>query len=358
MKNFLFLVAAFVLLCVNGNAQINTPATPSPVPTGTQTGEGVSVAVTPKVVATYEVGQVATLQFRAQLADGRTMSDFRNLPITIGTYDSIGRNVTAATTKCDMSTGICFVKVATPGYVFVTAWLNGAFGIQSVALNFANIRGSFPATMDVTATMGQAQEGVSSSVIATSPISVEGPVMVTVETPYTNDSIRRSVYLPNGVSYGQRIELNTETLSPLSFRDRRNFRVQLTKPDGSVLATGTGSSVGLTEWKSVDASMDDNGDLSFVLDSSYNASVDYSITLLRGDRFRLELSQIRGELFVYPQGNKTKIVFNKGSLGENMYFLPSGFYTVNVNAIDRSNSIRWSQSRADGLGLNGQYILR
>ena len=344
----------FLALASAAFAQVTTPA-PQPVPT---VSESFLVTSSPKSVATYQTGQVATVQFRVQLGNGLTKSDFRGLPIVFGTTGFQGADMTAATTKCQVETGICTVRSDKPQTLLLTAWQNGVFGLQQVALNFTNLRSNFPASIDITSSMAQAQEGASTTLIATSSVSVDGPVTVQAEAIYTNDTAMKTVYLPDGVKYGQRIEINTDTLYPLSFRDRRNFRVRFFGPNSNLLAEGFGSSVGLTEWNGVNAQVDDNGDFVVTLDAPYSASVDYTVVLLRGDQFRVELSQSRSEIFVYPQGSKTKVIFNRGSLGENGYYLPNGFYSLNVNAFDRSNGIRWNQSRADALGLNGQFQLR
>jgi hypothetical protein len=319
------------------------------------------VVSTPNVAATYQVGQTATVQFRVLLSTGQTTSNLFALPVVVNTVElQSQQDVTAATTTCQMVLGTCTVKANKPSVLLITVWQNGVFGLHQVALSFANMRSNFPATIDVTASLAQGQEGVSGSLIATSPIWIEGATTVTATTLYADsaDSVNKSIYFPNGIAYGQRIEINTDTMYPLSFRGRRYFQVQFFGPSGNLVAQGFGNSVSLTEWKSIDAVIDDNNDLVVTLDSPFSSSVDYTVTLLRGDQFRIELAQNRGEIFAYASGSKTKLIFNRGSLGDSSYLLPNGFYTVNVNQLDRSNSIRWNQAQADALGNNGQYLLR
>ena len=345
--------ATITLAAVCASAQTTNP---TPVPTVQQQ---IEITATPKIAAVYQVGEVATVQFRARIGN-LTTSNLYSLPVVVGTSDMDGHDLTSQTTKCDLKAGLCSVKTDKPQVLLITVWQNGVFGLQQVALNFVNLRTDFPANIDVTASMAQGEEGATSSLIATSPVSISGPVMVQADAIYVNapDSASRHIYFPDGIRYGQRIEINTDTLYPLSFRDRRNFRVQFYGPNGNLVAEGYGASVGLSEWKGVSAGLNDNSDLVFTLDAPYSASVDYAVVLLRGNQFRVELAQSRGELYAYPQGNQTILIFNRGSLGENMYYLPNGYYTVNVRQFDRSNSIRINQSRADALGLNGQLILR
>lgn len=329
---------------------------PTPVPS---VQLQIEISATPAIAAVYQVGETASVQFRARIGNLTTNNLFA-LPVVVGTSDLDGHDLTAQTTKCDLKQGLCSVKSDKAQVLLITVWQNGVFGLQQVALNFVNLRLDFPASIDVTASMAQGEEGVTSSLIATSPVSISGPVTVRADAVYVNssDALSRDIYFPDGVRYGQRIEINTDTLYPLSFRGRRNFRVQFYNQSGNLVAEGYGASVGLSEWKGVSAVMDENKDLVFTLDAPYSASVDYTAVLLRGNQFRVELAQSRGELYAYPQGNQTKLIFNRGSLGENTYYLPHGFYTVSIRQFDRSNGIRINQSRADALGLNGQYILK
>ena len=334
-------------------------STPQPLPFASPF-DGLQITASPKGAATYQVGQTATVKFRAKLASGVTTSDFRNLPVTFNAIEHItntGITGTTISNRCDIATGVCVVKVEKPMVVLLTALSreNGTF--QQVVLNFTNMRGNFPATVDVTATMTQAQEGVSTSVIATSPLRLEGSVFVEAFSMFSNNPISRGFYFPNGLDYGQRIVLHSDVPSPLSFGDRQIFSVRIYQ-DRQLVAEGTGSSVGLAEYKNVEAMIDDNNDLSFTLEESFNPAVEYNVVLLRGDHFRVELSQLRGEVFAYGQGNKTKIMFNRGSLGENKYLLSNGFYTINVHALDKSSSSRWSNSRVDAFGINGTFLLR
>ncbi len=347
----MFALISLAALCASAQ-NTATPAFPSVQQT-------IQVTATPKVAAVYQVGETAVVQFRARVGDATT-GNFLSLPVVISTANLEGKDVTEQTTKCQLNTGVCAIKSDKPQVLLITAWQNGVFGLQQVVLNFVNMTYNLPAAIDVTASMAQSQEGTSVSLFATSSVNVEGPVRVTATTMYTNasDWADRSIYFPNGISYGQRIEVNVDFIYPLSFRDRRNFRVQFYDKNNSLVAEGYGSSVGSTEWNGIVAGIDDNNDLAFTLNAPYSPSTDYTVVLLRGDRFRVELSQYRNEIFVYSQGDKTKIIFNRGSLGENTYFLPGGFYTVNVVRFDKSVSEYYNQSLANGLSLNGQYQLK
>lgn len=352
MKSF-SVIAMTLLAGFTASAQTTSP---TPLPSVQQS---IEVSATPAIAAVYQVGEVATVQFRARVGS-TTTNNLLSLPVVVGTSDLDGHDLTAQTTKCDLKAGLCSVKSDKSRTLLITVWQNGVFGLKQVALNFVNLRSDSPANVDITASMAQGEEGDTASLVATSPVSISGPVSVQADALYVNapDAASRNIYFPDGIRYGQRIEINTDSLYPLSFRGRRNFRVQFYGPNGNLVAEGYGASVGLSEWKSISAVLDDNNDLVFTLNAPYSASVDYTVVLLRGNQFRVELAQSRGEIYAYPQGNQTKLVFNRGSLGENTYYLPNGFYTVNVRQFDRSNGIRINHSRADALGLNGQHIIK
>lgn len=355
MKNLFVLFLLVTASTVFGQQPTPTPASPMAVMQAVQVAD---VTAEPKVVGTYQVGTPAVVKFRVRFSNGYTTSDFRTVPALIATYDSMGKDVTAETTRCRLELGECTVKADKPRILHIGVY-TGSFGRQTVTLNFVNMRYNLPALVDVTASQTQAQEGTSVTLVATSPVTIEGPVSVRYRTMYTNDLIDTEVYLPGGIQYGERVVINTEAVLPLLFRDRRTFRVELVSTQtGQVVARGFGSTVGLSEWKGIEASLDMNGDLVFTLDEPYVASYEYTVTLLRGNRFRVELAQSRGELYAYPEGNKVKLIFNRGSLGENAYFLPHGYYTVNVQAHDRASGVSWTKARTDALGLTGEYTLR
>ncbi len=327
-------------------------------PVANQPTDIADVLVSPRVVSTVPIGETATVKFRVLLSNGQSVDDLRTLPIQIATYTLDGVNVTDATTKCNLQTGECFIRSEKPGPLSISLY-TGPFGRGTVTMNFLSLRSSFPAVMSIAASQVQAKEGSVVTLTTTSPVSSPGPVQIRATTRFANQNqaAEKYIYLPGGVSYGQQIEINAENVRPLDVRDRRHFQVEMLGLNGSIIANGFGSSVGATEIREFDASVDDNKDLSFVLNSSYNPSAEYTVVLLRGDRFRLELSQFRSELFAYPQGDKTVLLFNKGSLAENTVQLPAGHYSVAIHAHDRSNGINWSHARADALGLNNSFVV-
>jgi hypothetical protein len=352
-------LVTFLLFVSLASVSAQTPSQPvsTPLPTVSTNGGIDTIAVSPQVVTTIQVGQVQTLKFRALLATGQSTQDFSKLPVTFVASDD-GTDVTAEVMKCRIEVGECTLRSSKPRMVQVGVYLNNMFGLQGVTVNFANFRSNLPARMDVTASQAQAQEGTFLTLTATSPVTVEGPVSIKAYMPYAGSGKQNEkyAYFPAGVRYGQRIEINTEEIRPLSFRGRPYYAVEMSS-NGQVVAQGYGTSVASTEMRNIDAAVDDAGELVFTVVGAYNPSADYTMVLLRGDQFRLELAQSRNELFVYEQGGQTKIVFNRGSLGENAFYLPSGLYTVSLHGYDRSSGIGWDHSRADALSLNRSLII-
>lgn len=357
MKNYKTFVPAICLM-----AFLLAAATLASAQTTPQPLQISNVVSDPRWGATVPVGETLTVNFRAQLSDGRTISDFRVLPLVFQVYTSDGVRLGTDLLTCKPEIGQCKVGADKPRIVYMyVSMATGGLGYASVVVNFfrQNINMS-PATIDITSSQVQADDGTSPTLTMTSPLASPGPVTINAVTLYTSqqDTTSKYVYLPDGVKQGQRITINTEDVRPLSFRDRRNFQVQMTGPAGYVIAQGFGSSAGTMETRRVDAQVDENGDLVFTLNETYNPAVDYTFAILRGNLFRVELAQYRAEVYVYPYGDKTKVVFNKGSLGENRFELPVGQYTVSMTARDRSNGIGWSAAQADGLNIDRGLTLQ
>jgi hypothetical protein len=361
VRTLIFVLTLLPVLTVSVSAQaIPSPTPANPGQSVAQPNGGIAeIVASPQVVTTVQVGQVQVLKFRAMLQTGMSTENFAMLPIKFVASEE-GKDVSVEVLKCRLEVGECTVRSDRPRIVHVTAFLNGVFGLAGVTVNIANFRGMFPARMDVTASQTQAQEGTSVSVVATSPVTIDGPVFVRAFTRFTNDyaEAEKFLHLPNGVKYGQRLEINTESVRPLSFRGRKHFVVEMSTPTNGTVAIGYGSSVTAMEYKQIEAGVDDSNELSFTISGGYNPSVDYNVVLLRGDQFRVELAQSRSEIFVYAQGDKTKIISNRGSLGGNAFHLPTGFYTVAIYAHDRSSGIGWNHSRVDALGLINNYLLK
>lgn len=343
------------LLPVRPEAQM-----PAPIPQPVQAVYINAVTSTPRVGATVPVGEVATVTYRLRLSDGRELTDFTGLPFVIQALQRTGENAwtdVSQELKCNLAVGQCAIGSGIPRIVTIQVTTPGLGNTLTTISFFQPNRGG--AAIDVTASAAQANDGNIITLSATSPITYTGWVNVHARTSFTDirESFESYIYLPEGVKYGQKIQLNIEEVRPMSFRDRRFFEVTFQTANG-VIAQGFGSSVGKMEYPNVDAAIDDNGDLVFSTFGGFDPSVDYTITLLRNDGFRVELSTVRNELYAYPFGNRTKLVFNKFSLAGNQFYLDGGSYTINLQGRDRTNGIGWSASRADALVLDHEVVLQ
>jgi len=319
-----------------------------------------AVTSTPRVGATVPVGETATVSYRLRLSDGRELTDFTGLPFQIQAQQMTGDRAWTDVTRelnCNLKVGQCIMKSDVPRIVTFNVMTPG-LGNTLTTISFFR-PGRNVAAIDVTASSVQANDGNVITLSATSPIAYSGWVMVHARTSFTDtrESFDGDIYMPDGVKYGQKIQLNVDEVRPMSFRDRRYFAVTFETANG-IVAQGFGSSVGKMEFSNIDATIDDNNDLVFSTSGGYDPSIDYTITLLRNDGFRVELSTVRNELFAYGTGNRVKLVFNKFSLAGNQYYLESGFYTVNLQGRDRTNGIGWSSSHADALALERQLVIQ
>jgi hypothetical protein len=353
------LTIAFAVFCAAITAQV-----PSPSTQGVSTPSSLSSIVSdPMGQMTVPVNESAVIHFRAQLNDGRTMSDLRSLPVKFVTsnygnsYGNSSESLLEA--NCNYAIGECTISSPQPRMVVVSAMANGSFGYGTIVVSFVASRNSSPVRMDVSASQNQSDPGAAVTLTATSPLTYAGPVSINVVSRFANDSIQKNVYLPNGVTYGQRINLLENTDHPLSFRGRTYFYVTMSGTNG-VLANGIGVVGGLQEVRQVDATITDTGDLVVTLPGPYNPAVDYTITLVRGNQFRAEMASARSELLVYGEGDQTKILFNRGSLraSGNAVYLGYGLYTVNVYANERTTGNNWVNSGAQALNVSAQLVLQ